>query len=123
MNKHIILVDRKRLLKNIYYILRSAANQMLFTTGKNRQCECNHPSAHILSPVHLHLSGDLSLSADDADSLRVDPDPVNVRLKHFRALRLLIEGQVQCDLCIHKRNYIKYWNSAYCNAFYLCSVS
>ena len=82
-------MERNRLIKNIYCVLRTSAYQMLLKNGKHRHCACGHPPEYILSPVHLNLSGDLSLSADDADPLRVDPEPENVRLKHFQALNTL----------------------------------
>ena len=102
MNKCVILVERIKLNKNLYCILRSSADQMLLKIGKHMQCACGYPPVHILSPVHLHLSGDLSSSADDADPLRVDPGPENGRLKHFRAVKLLMKIQVQYDFAFIK---------------------
>jgi len=88
-------VERNKL-NNFYCIPRSYAEQMLLKIGKHRQCACGHLPVHTVSLVHLHLSGDLSSSADDSDPLRVKPEHENDRLKHFRVVKLLIEFLMFC---------------------------
>jgi len=88
------------------------------------QAVCTRPSsrAHCITSPPATLWRPV-IVCDDAEPLGVDPEPEKVRLKHFRALKLLIEVQVQYDLCIRKRIYINNGNSAYCTVLYLCSVS